>query len=94
MDKNIIIKNINNDTEEYALHRARSSYYPTTEIIYEIVKKQGLKAFQKQNKLGITPLQYLVRIHYKICIRDDGRDCEVKYFFYGVVKRFLFQTKV
>lgn len=55
---------VNGDTDEYALHRACSSYYPTTEIIYEIVKRQGLKAFQKQNMLGITPLQYLVTNPY------------------------------
>ncbi|GFH55162.1 leucine rich repeat-containing protein [Chaetoceros tenuissimus] len=54
-----LIKNINGDTEEYALHRACSSYYPITEIIHGIVKRQGLKALKKKNEIGITPLQYL-----------------------------------
>ena len=53
------IKNINGDTDDFALHRACSSYYPITEIIHAIVKRQGLKALKKKNEIGITPLQYL-----------------------------------
>ncbi|GFH57562.1 leucine-rich repeat domain-containing protein [Chaetoceros tenuissimus] len=54
-----LIKNINGDTEEYALHRACSSYNPIIEIIHGIVKRQGFRALKKHNELGITPLQYL-----------------------------------
>ncbi|GFH44646.1 leucine-rich repeat domain-containing protein [Chaetoceros tenuissimus] len=53
------IKNTNGNTDEYALHRACSSYNPFTEIIYQIVKRQGLEAFHKKNEIGITPFQYL-----------------------------------
>ncbi|GFH50292.1 leucine-rich repeat domain-containing protein [Chaetoceros tenuissimus] len=53
------IKNINGDDDQYALHRACSSFNPLSEIIYEIVKRQGLIAFKKKNEIGITPLQYL-----------------------------------
>jgi hypothetical protein len=56
---NDLIKNINGDTDEYALHRACSSYNPLDEVIYSIVTRQGLKAFHKKNEIGITPLQYL-----------------------------------
>ena len=55
---NAWIKNINDD-EEFALHRACSSYNPLTDIIYEIVKRQGLKSFATKNQIGVTPLQYL-----------------------------------
>ena len=55
---NAWIKNIN-DEEEYALHRACSSYNPLTDIIYDIVKRQGLKSFATKNQIGVTPLQYL-----------------------------------
>ena len=54
-----MIKNINGDDEQFALHRACSSYYPMTQVIYEIVKRQGLIAFKKKNLIGITPLEYL-----------------------------------
>ncbi|GFH50058.1 hypothetical protein CTEN210_06534 [Chaetoceros tenuissimus] len=53
------IKNINGNDAEFALHRACSSYYPMTQIIYEIVKRQGLMSFKKKNQIGITPLEYL-----------------------------------
>ncbi|GFH56941.1 hypothetical protein CTEN210_13417 [Chaetoceros tenuissimus] len=53
------IKNVHGDDEEYALHRACCSFNPMTDIIYEIVKKQGLKSFKKPNGIGITPLRYL-----------------------------------
>ncbi|GFH47103.1 hypothetical protein CTEN210_03578 [Chaetoceros tenuissimus] len=55
---NTWIKNIN-QSEDYALHRACSSYNPITEIIYRIIKRQGLKSFRKKNAIGITPVQYL-----------------------------------
>ncbi|GFH44634.1 predicted protein [Chaetoceros tenuissimus] len=53
------IKNINGDTEEYALHRACSSYNLMTNIFHGIVKRKGLKALKKKNEVGITPLEYL-----------------------------------
>ena len=56
---NAWIKNVNGNDEKYALHRACSSFNPMTDIIYGIVKRQGLKSFHKKNAIGITPLQYL-----------------------------------
>lgn len=54
------IKNINGrEEEEYALHRACSSYNPLEDIIYAIVKRQGLSSFYRPNSIGITPIQYL-----------------------------------
>ena len=53
------IKTINGDTDDFALHRACSSYNPITDIIYGIVKRQGLNALKKKNEAGITPLEYL-----------------------------------
>ena len=53
------IKNINGNNEEYALHRACSAFNPISDIIYEIIKRQGLVSFQKKNIVGITPLRYL-----------------------------------
>ncbi|GFH44596.1 hypothetical protein CTEN210_01070 [Chaetoceros tenuissimus] len=53
------IKTINGDTEEFALHRACLSYNPITDIIYGIVKRQGLNALKKKNEAGISPLEYL-----------------------------------
>ncbi|GFH50105.1 leucine-rich repeat domain-containing protein [Chaetoceros tenuissimus] len=53
------IKNINRNDDQYALHRACSCYNPITEVIYEIVKRQGLMSFQRKNEVGITPLEYL-----------------------------------
>ncbi|GFH47097.1 hypothetical protein CTEN210_03572 [Chaetoceros tenuissimus] len=55
---NTWIKDLN-EGEEYSLHRACSSFNPLTDIIYEIVKIQGLKSLKKENEIGITPLQYL-----------------------------------
>ena len=52
------IKNIDNN-DEYTLHRACSSFNPSTDIIYKIVKRQGIVSFQKNNEIGITPLQHL-----------------------------------
>jgi hypothetical protein len=57
-DVNQWIKNINND-EEFALHRACSSFNPLEEIIYEIVKRQGISSMKKENGIGVTPSEYL-----------------------------------
>ena len=56
---NTWIKNINDNNEEYALHRACSAFNPISDIIYEIVRRQGPASFQKENKIGITPVRYL-----------------------------------
>ncbi|GFH50059.1 hypothetical protein CTEN210_06535 [Chaetoceros tenuissimus] len=53
------IKNINENDEQFALHRACSSFNPITEVVYEIVKRRGLSSFKKKNQIGITPLEYL-----------------------------------
>ncbi|GFH56021.1 hypothetical protein CTEN210_12497 [Chaetoceros tenuissimus] len=55
---NTWIKNMNQN-EEYALHRACSSFNPITEIVSEIVKRDGLQSFKKENEIGITPAKYL-----------------------------------
>ncbi|GFH59423.1 hypothetical protein CTEN210_15899 [Chaetoceros tenuissimus] len=54
------IKDINiGEDDEYVLHRACSSFNPLEEIIYAIVRQHGLSWFQKKNRIGITPSQYL-----------------------------------
>ncbi len=53
------IKNVNGDDDQFALHRACSSFNPNTQVIYEIVKRKGLVSFKKKNQIGITPMQYL-----------------------------------
>ena len=53
------IKNINGNDDEYALHRACSSFNPIANIIIDIVKRKGLASFQKKNEIGITPSKYL-----------------------------------
>ncbi|GFH44360.1 hypothetical protein CTEN210_00834 [Chaetoceros tenuissimus] len=45
--------------EKYSLHRACSSFNPLEDIIFDIVKRQGLTSFYGRNSIGITPLQYL-----------------------------------
>ena len=52
------IKNHHADNK-FSLHRACSSYNPLDEVIFDIVKRQGVKAFKKQDSVGVTPLQYL-----------------------------------
>ena len=48
-----------NTNQEYALHRACCSFNPLLDTIYQIVRRNGLQAFQVQNGIGITPSQYL-----------------------------------
>ena len=45
--------------DEYALHRACSSFHPLDEVIFRIVRRQGLQAFKKPDSVSITPVQYL-----------------------------------
>ena len=53
------IKSINNE-DAYALHRVCSSFYnPLYEIVYSLVKQQGIKAMKMPNEIGVTPSQYL-----------------------------------
>ncbi|GFH44363.1 hypothetical protein CTEN210_00837 [Chaetoceros tenuissimus] len=52
------IKDIN-EAEEFALHRACSSFNPLEEIIHAIVKRQGRRSLKKKNHIGVTPLQYI-----------------------------------
>ncbi|GFH44669.1 hypothetical protein CTEN210_01143 [Chaetoceros tenuissimus] len=52
------IKNRHAD-DEFSLHRACSSYNPLDEVIFDIVKRQGLKAFKKQDSVGVTASRYL-----------------------------------
>lgn len=53
------IKNLNGD-EEYALHRACSSFNPIEDILYTIIERQGLRSLHVRNEFGITALDYLV----------------------------------
>ena len=52
------LKNIN-QAEEFALHRACSSFNPLQDIVYDIVKRQGISLFKKPNSIRIKPSQYL-----------------------------------
>ena len=44
---------------EFPLHRACSSSNPLDEVIFDIVKRQGLNAFNKPDSIGVTASQYL-----------------------------------
>ncbi|GFH49030.1 hypothetical protein CTEN210_05506 [Chaetoceros tenuissimus] len=52
------VKNINSD-DEFSLHRACCDNEPTVEIFLPILETQGIGAFLKKNKIGITPSRYL-----------------------------------
>ena len=56
---NVFVKNHHRHGDLLFLHQACSSYYPTEEIIYDIIKRQGLKAFQVRDSFGVTPSEYL-----------------------------------
>ena len=58
VEDNEWVKGINED-EEYELHRACSSFNPSMEIIYGIVKRKGLSSFKKKNEIGVTAFDYL-----------------------------------
>ena len=45
--------------DEFSLHRACCSYNPLDEVIFEIIKRQGLKAFKKRDSIGATASLYL-----------------------------------
>lgn len=59
------IKTMNND-EEFALHRACSSFQPLKEVILIIIQEKGLKAFKEKNSAGISPSRYLEENPYTI----------------------------
>ena len=44
---------------QFSLHRACSSYNPLDEVIFDIVKKQGQKAFKIPDRIGVTASKYL-----------------------------------
>ena len=46
---------------QFSLHRACASYNPLEEVIFDIVKRQGLKAFKIPDSIGVTPSQYLLQ---------------------------------
>jgi hypothetical protein len=57
------VKDINAG-RKYSLHRICCSTYenealPISEAIYQEIKEQGPQVLHLQNKIGITPLQYL-----------------------------------
>ncbi|GFH49318.1 predicted protein [Chaetoceros tenuissimus] len=47
------------EDNQFTLHRACSSYNPLDEVVFDIVKRQSLKAFKKKDSVGVTPSQYL-----------------------------------
>jgi len=48
--------NVGNECE---LHRVCCSFQPNIQDILEIVERQGIRAFQEENKIGVTPSKYL-----------------------------------
>ncbi|GFH43789.1 hypothetical protein CTEN210_00262 [Chaetoceros tenuissimus] len=62
-DMNQWLKNMNND-DQFALHRACSSFQPMKEVIYPIILQKGLKAFKEKNSAGIIPSKYLQENSY------------------------------
>ena len=64
------MKNINNH-EDYALHRACSSYQPLKEVLMPIIEEKGLRTFKTENSIGITPSQYLKENPYTDVTEQD-----------------------
>ena len=44
---------------QFSLHRACASYNPLEEVIFNIVQREGIGAFNKPDSVGVTPSQYL-----------------------------------
>ena len=44
---------------EFSLHRACCSFNPLDEVIFNIVRRQGLKAFRRPDSVGVTASRYL-----------------------------------
>ncbi|GFH57166.1 predicted protein [Chaetoceros tenuissimus] len=56
---NTWMKNINIGPE-FALHRVCASFEPTVEMLVDTMEERGgIKAFQVENSIGVTPSQYL-----------------------------------
>lgn len=54
------VENISiNQAKEFTLRRACSTFNPLEDILYEIVKRQGISSMKKENSIEITPSQYL-----------------------------------
>ena len=53
------IESNRNRGEEYSLHRVCASFQPSLGAIVAIVKEKGLRAFQEENEIGVTPSRYL-----------------------------------
>lgn len=52
------VKNVNTD-DRYALHRICCSHQPSIQEIYNIIRENGIGAFNEENMIGITPSKYL-----------------------------------
>ena len=52
------IKN-HHEGNEFTLHRACTSYNPLDEVIFEIIKREGIGAFKKPDRVGVTASEYL-----------------------------------
>ncbi|GFH61892.1 hypothetical protein CTEN210_18368 [Chaetoceros tenuissimus] len=52
------IKNRHADNQ-FSLHRACASHIPAEEVIYNIVKRQGIGTFRKEDNAGVSASQYL-----------------------------------
>ena len=52
------VMSINNGDAD-TLHRACASFNPLSDIIHDLVKRQGIESMRKKNAIGITPSQYL-----------------------------------
>ena len=47
------------EDNEFSLHRACASFNPLDEVIFDIIKRQGLKAFRRPDSVGVTASRYL-----------------------------------
>ena len=56
---------------EYELHRVCCSFQPDIQDILEIVERKGIRAFQEENKIGITPSKYLQENPYTDIMEKD-----------------------
>ncbi|GFH56694.1 hypothetical protein CTEN210_13170 [Chaetoceros tenuissimus] len=70
IEMNRWIKTMNND-EEFALHRACSSFQPLKEVILTIIQEKGLKAFKDKNSARISPSRYLEENPYTILTEKE-----------------------
>lgn len=45
----------------FSLHRACADFKTAEEVILDIIKRQGIGAFRKANRVGVTASQYLLQ---------------------------------